>query len=79
MRLHISLDDELVRELDTRAGRGRRSAFIEQCVRSALDDGARWDLIWSAVGAAERGDHPWDDDAAGWVASQRRLDPRRVG
>ncbi|MGO9355626.1 MAG: ribbon-helix-helix protein, CopG family, partial [Mycobacterium sp.] len=28
MRLHITVDDELVAELDQRAGRRQRSAFI---------------------------------------------------
>jgi Arc/MetJ-type ribon-helix-helix transcriptional regulator len=79
MRVHISLDEELVREIDRRAGKGRRSAFIERSVRQTLDDAARWDLIWSAVGGAADEGHEWDDDAAAWVARQRRLDPSRVG
>ncbi len=79
MRIHIRLDDETVGAIDARAGRGNRSRFIEQCVRQALDDDARWDLIWSAVGSAAEGAHTWDDDAAAWVVEQRRLDATRVG
>ena len=42
MRVHIQLDAELIAELDARAGRRRRSAFIAQLIRRALDDERRW-------------------------------------
>ena len=79
MRLHIRLDDELVGELDSRAGVRGRSAYIEATLRRALDDERRWDQIASAVGALGEGEHEWDDDPARWVRSQRALDSRRVG
>jgi predicted transcriptional regulator len=79
MRVHINLDDELVRELDRRAGRRGRSAFIATTLQRALEDERRWEQIASAVGSLEAGGHDWDDDPAGWVASQRRSDARRVG
>ena len=79
MRVHINLDDELVRELDRRAGTRGRSAFIASTLRRALEDERRWEQIASAVGSLEAGRHDWDDDPAGWVASQRRSDARRVG
>jgi len=79
MRLHITLDEETVRELDRRAGRGGRSAFIARAVRRELDDARRWELIESAVGAIPAFGHEWDEDPAAWVAAQRRLDPLRVG
>jgi hypothetical protein len=79
MRLHISLDDDLVAELDRRVGRRRRSAFIAGAVREALDDERRWDLIESALGSIPDTGHDWDDDPAAWVREQRRADPRRVG
>jgi metal-responsive CopG/Arc/MetJ family transcriptional regulator len=41
MRLHISLDDEIVRALDGRVGRRQRSTFIGAAVRRALDDEPR--------------------------------------
>ena len=37
MRLHIALVDNLVAELDRRAGRGRRSAFIAHLIQRGLD------------------------------------------
>ncbi len=79
MRVHVYLDDELVRELDRRVGPRRRSPFIEAAVRRALEDTHRWELVWSAVGAISDGGHAWDEDPAAWVREQRRADARRVG
>jgi metal-responsive CopG/Arc/MetJ family transcriptional regulator len=79
LRLHISLADELVAELDRRVGRRRRSAFIADAVRRALDSERRWELIESAYGGVSSDEHEWDDDPAGWVRAQRRGDERRVG
>ncbi len=79
MRLHISLDDELVAQLDRRVGSRRRSAFIGETVRRALEDERRWDEIESGLGALAGRGHEWDDDPAGWVSAQRSADPRRVG
>jgi Arc/MetJ family transcription regulator len=79
MRLHISLDDELVGELDRRLGRRERSAFIAAAVRRALEDEARWEMIESAIGSIPAEGHEWDADPAGWVSAQRRADPSRVG
>lgn len=36
MRLHITLDDALVHEIDRRAGPRRRSAFIAELIRRGL-------------------------------------------
>jgi hypothetical protein len=79
MRLHITLPDDLVAELDRRAGAGRRSAFIVGAVREALDDERRWELIESAIGSIPDTGHEWDDDPAAWVREQRFSDSRRVG
>jgi predicted transcriptional regulator len=79
MRLHISLDDDLVDALDRRVGARQRSAFIAEAVRRALDDEHRWELIQSAIGAIRDGGHEWDRDPAAWVREQRRSDARRVG
>lgn len=79
MRLHIALDDELVAELDRRAGTRRRSAFIAQLIRRALDDERRWDDIQAALGTVSDTGHEWDDDPASWVRSQRHGDFRRSG
>lgn len=79
MRLHIRLDDELVAELDARAGRGGRSRYIVEAIRRRLEDERRWDNLLAAAGSVVGEAHEWDDDPAGWVAQQRRSDPRRVG
>lgn len=79
MRLHISLDRELVDELDRRAGKRRRSAFISALIRRALDDENRWDEIESALGSIAPSGHHWDDDPASWVRSQRETDASRAG
>jgi metal-responsive CopG/Arc/MetJ family transcriptional regulator len=79
MRLHITLDDELVDQLDGRVGRRRRSAFISATIRKALDDERRWDDIEAGFGALAGRDHEWDADSAGWVRAQRDGDLSRVG
>jgi hypothetical protein len=79
MRLHITLQEETVRELDRRVGPRRRSAFIAAAIRRALDDERRWELIERSFGAIEDGGHEWDEDPAEWVRQQRFADERRVG
>jgi Arc/MetJ-type ribon-helix-helix transcriptional regulator len=79
MRVHITLSDELVRELDRRVGSRGRSAFIAGAVREALDDERRWELIESALGSVHDEGHDWDADPAAWVREQRSADSTRVG
>ena len=79
MRLHIQLEDELVADLDRRAGPRRRSAFIAALIRRCLEDEQRWDEIEAALGSIPDAGHEWDDDPAEWVRQQRRSDPRRSG
>lgn len=78
MRMHINVDDALVAELDARVGRRRRSQFITELIRRALEDARRWDDIEAGLGALDE-THPWDDDPATWVAVQRGSDERRPG
>ena len=79
MRLHISLDDHLVKQLDDRVGRRHRSAFIAETIRRALDDERRWEDIESAFGSIPAEGHEWDAAPGAWVTSQRTGDARRVG
>lgn len=79
MRVHITLDEADVRRLDARVGARRRSSYIAEAVRRALDDERRWELIESAIGSVDGTGHDWDADAAGWVRSQRHADARRIG
>ena len=79
MRLHITLEDELVEDLDRRVGPRGRSGFIAQALRQALEDQRRWEMIESAIGSIPDRGHDWDADPAAWVRSQRRGAERRVG
>ena len=79
MRLHITLNDETVKELDKRVGRRGRSAFIEQIVRRALEVDRRWEGIEKGFGFLADREHEWDRDPASWVSAQRHGDPSRVG
>jgi hypothetical protein len=79
MRVHITLADDIVRELDRRVGARRRSAYIAGAVERALDDDHRWELLESALGSISDAGHDWDEDAGRWVRDQRRADERRVG
>jgi hypothetical protein len=79
MRLHISLQDELVAELDRRVGKRKRSAFIEGVLRRTLEDERRWDQLIASIGSIPDYGHEWDEDPAAWVHAQRFADERRVG
>ena len=79
MRLHIALHDDLVAEVDRRAGPRRRSAFIAELVQRGLEDERRWDDIEAALGRLPDTGHEWDEDPAAWVRRQRQADPRRAG
>jgi metal-responsive CopG/Arc/MetJ family transcriptional regulator len=80
MRLHISLDDDIVRALDGRVGQRQRSTFIAAAVVRALDDERRWEEIEGSLGAVSAAaKHAWDADPAAWVREQRVGDSRRVG
>lgn len=79
MRIHVALPDAMVAELDRRAGTRRRSAFIVELIRRALDDEQRWDDIEAALSSLSDHGHDWDDDPAEWVRRQRRGDARRSG
>ena len=79
MRVHITLDDDLVARLDRRVGERRRSRFIAAAVERALDDEERWALIEAAIGSIPDSGHAWDADAGGWVRGERRADASRIG
>jgi Arc/MetJ-type ribon-helix-helix transcriptional regulator len=79
MRVHISLDEELVDAIDERVGERKRSAYIAEAVRKQLETDLRWEKIESAFGTISEEGHIWDPDPAKWVHESRREDPRRVG
>ncbi len=78
MRLHILLDDDLVADIDRRAGERKRSDFIARVLRDAVDDENRWDEIEAGLGILSDSGHEWDADAANWVRAQRH-DASRAG
>ena len=71
MRIHIVLDDDLVAEIDRRAGERKRSEYIAGVVREAINNGQRWDEIEAGLGILADTEHDWDADPAGWVRLQR--------
>ena len=71
MRVHISIDDELLGRLDEQVGARERSNFIEHAIKQALDEVVRNDALESALGSIEDFGHDWDVDAAQWVRAQR--------
>lgn len=77
--MHVILEEDLVNELDSLVGPRRRSSFIADAVRKAVDQERRWRLMRSAIGSISEEGHPWDPDVATWVHETRREDPRRVG
>ncbi len=79
MRMHIELDDNLVAQIDSRAGPRNRSRFVRDAVTSALEDQKRWETLLSAAGTIADSGHDWDADPAEWVRAQRTGDSRRVG
>lgn len=79
MRVHISLDEDLVRELDELVGPRGRSPFIADAVRQAVEQKRRWHKMRSAIGSISDEGHIWDPDVAKWVHDSRREDPRRAG
>lgn len=79
MRMHIELDDDLVRKVDDLAGSRGRSAFVRRAIELAVRQEQRWAHLERAAGAISDIDHEWDEDPARWVREQRRGDTRRVG
>ena len=79
MRMHLELDDDLVREIDTVAGHRGRTRFVRDAVVAALEQRRRSELVRSARGSIEAAGHDWDRDPAAWVHGQRRAQRRRVG
>lgn len=77
MRLHMALDDDLVDELDRRAGPRQRSALIAELIQRGLENERCRDDIESALLPATG--HEWDDDPTAWVRRQRHDESRRAG
>ncbi len=80
MRLHITLPDSVIEELDGIAGNRGRSSFIRKAIEAAIDQERRWRKFEEAVGATKQAEHDWDNDPAAWVRAQRRSEKAgRIG
>ncbi len=79
MRMHIELDDDLIRQVDQLAGARGRSAFVRSAIERALQEQIRWAALESAAGSLAGTTHEWDADPAAWVRGQRHADVRRSG
>ena len=79
MRMHIDLDESLIKRVDEVAGPRGRSAFVRNAIERALDQVVRLRLLDSAAGSIPDTGHEWDEDPAGWIRRQRYGDPDRVG
>lgn len=74
MRLHITLEDSLVSELDRRVGPRGRSGFLAQALREALEEPRRWELIEKSRGRIGDAGLKLDESPAAWVHRTRRAD-----
>ncbi len=76
MRLHISIEDEVVRQLDEFVAPRERSSFIEDALKDALLRRKRLLSLEKAIGSISDSGHEWDEDPAAWVRAQRDAEPR---
>jgi Arc/MetJ-type ribon-helix-helix transcriptional regulator len=85
-RAHISLPDELLRQIDRLAGRRRRSRFVEDAVREKLTREEQAVALAASAGILRTEEYPqWSapGGASDWVARLREEDdagsPRAPG
>jgi len=80
MRTHIILPDKLIEEVDSVAGKRKRSYFVEEAIREKLRKGALLKALKETAGIMSPGDYPeWDtsEKTAKWVRESRRRDMER--
>ena len=76
MRLHITVDDALVKLIDELAGPRGRSALIREAVENEVDRRRRWAAFERAAGGAtEFAQHLPED----WIREGRERATRRSG
>lgn len=87
MRTHVLLPEDLVKEVDALAGKGKRSRFVEEAIREKLRKEKLLSALAETAGMLSAEDHPeWatPEKVASWVResrreSDRRLEGRQVG
>jgi len=77
--MHLLLDDELLTELDRRAGSQGRSAFVAKLIARGLEDERRRNEIESALGSQPDTGHDGSEHPGEWVRRQRHGDAKRSG
>ena len=80
VRYLFILDDELIADLDERAGTGRRDVFIADLIRRGLDYERRWGEIEASLGTIADTGHEWDEESGRLGPSPKggwRQEPRR--
>ena len=81
MRIHVVLPEDLVKSVDTLAGKGKRSQFIEEAVREKLRKDTLLSALRATAGFISAEDHPeWatSEKVAAWVRESRRQSDRRI-
>ena len=74
MRIHINLEDKLVKEIDEIAGRGKRSEYIAEAVRTVARRDRRVRIIEEGAGMLSDKDYPefaTPEKIAEWLADLR--------
>ena len=83
MRAHVILPEDLVKAVDAKTGKGKRSQFIEEAIREKLRREVLLSALRETAGILTAEDHPqWDtaEHVASWVRESReRSDKRREG
>ncbi len=75
MRTHVILPEDLVKAVDSLAGKGKRSQFIEEAIREKLRKDALVSALRRTAGALSAEDHPhWEipEKVAAWVRKLRK-------
>ena len=81
MRTHVVLSEDLLNEIDSVAGKRKRSEFIEEAVRARLQWIRQGLALEKAAGSLDLSQYPeWDspEKVSAWVREQRQLDNERL-
>jgi predicted transcriptional regulator len=80
VRTHVSLPEDLVKEVDRLAGKRKRSQFIEGAVRDKVLIARQREALEKYAGILNPDDYPeWStpEKASEWVRASRQLDNER--
>ncbi len=81
MRTHVILPEDLVNAVDAKAGKGKRSQFIEEAIREKLRKEILLSALEETAGILSAEDHPeWatSEKVAAWVRESRQQSDRRI-